>query len=179
MTRINLLPGRERERDGRTRRAVPLLAAALLFSLVLLVHGFFCLRLEHLEGAVKEAGNRLALLSEITENLDRCERDAETLGKKIGAVERMERGRARSARLLAMVPEKIPPGRMWLTVLSGSSRGVRLEGRALDNAAVACFMREIEAAGPFRSVGLVSAKQTLFEGEKVVEFVLSCPFEDP
>jgi len=91
----------------------------------------------------------------------------------------MERGRARSARLLAMVPEKIPPGRMWLTVLSGSSRGVRLEGRALDNAAVACFMREIEAAEPFRSVGLVSAKQTLFEGEKVVEFVLSCPFEDP
>ncbi len=179
MTRINLLPYPERERDGRTRRAVLSSAAAvLLLSLVFVFHGFWYLRVERLAGAVEEAKNRLALLSEITGNLDRCERDAETLLKKIGAVERMEKGRARSAVLLALFPEKILRGRMWLTLLSGSGRGVRLEGRALDSAAVARFMREIQTAGPFRSVDLVSAKQALFEGVKVVEFVLSCPFEE-
>jgi len=179
VTRINLLPDRERERDGRIRRAVLSSAAAvLLLSLVLVFHGFWYLGVERLEGALEEAKNRLALLSEITVDLDRCERDAETLLKKIGAVERMEKGRARSANLLALFPEKIPRGRMWLTVLSGTGRGVRLEGRALDSAAVARFMREIEAAGPFRSVDLVSAKQALFEGVKIVEFVLSCPFEE-
>ncbi len=179
MTRINLLPGRERERDGRTRRAVPLPAAAiLLLSLVLVFHGFWYLRVERLAGAVEEAKKRLALLSEVTANLDRCERDAGTLQKKIGAVEKMERGRARSAGLLALFREKIPLGRMWLTVLSGSGRGVRLEGRALDGAAVARFIRELVSAGPFRTVELVSAKQALFDGVKVVEFVLSCPFEE-
>jgi len=180
MIRINLLPYWEFKKKEQAKRLILLFAAAGLAFAVLLLsfHVFMVLRLDRLEGKVEQARNRLVLLTKITSDLDQYKMDADTFKKKIGVIEKLEKGRTQSAGLLSLFSTQTPKGQMWLTFLSKSGDAVRVEGMALNNAIVADFMNNLEGTGRFRSVDLLSAKQAVLEGVKLMNFMISCQFEE-
>jgi len=180
MIRINLLPYWEFKKQAQTKRVILLSAiAALVFFVVLLsFHAFMVLRLDRIEQEVEQAGNRLALLTKITADLDKYKMDADTFRKKIGIIEKLEKSRTQSSGILELFSTQTLKGQMWLTFLSKSGEAVRVEGMALNNAVVADFMKKLEETGRFGSVDLVSAKQAVLEGVKLMNFMISCQLEE-
>lgn len=176
MIRINLLPYWEFKKQTKTRLAAVIAVSVCLLFVVLLVsfHTFMVLRLSRIEDETAAARARLEQLTKITADLDQYKMDMDTFRKKISVIEKLEKGRTRSAGIMELFSKQNIKGQMWLTFLSRSEGDLRVEGMAMNNAVVADFMKNLEQTGRFTSVDLLSAKQATLSGVKLMNFMLSC-----
>jgi len=176
MIRINLLPYWEFKKQTKTRRAAVIVVSVCVIFAVLLVsfHTFMVLRLSRIEDETAAARARLEYLTKITADLDQYKMDMDTFRKKISVIEKLEKGRTRSAGLMELFSKENIKNQMWLTYLSRSEGALRVEGMAMNNAVVADFMKNLEQTGQFASVDLLSAKQATLSGVKLMNFMLSC-----
>jgi Tfp pilus assembly protein PilN len=68
----------------------------------------------------------------------------------------------------------VPSGQLWVKTMTETDVEMKIEGFAKDNITIAKFMKNLEKSRFFKSVDLVSSKQTELVGYKVKQFTLSC-----
>jgi type IV pilus assembly protein PilN len=178
MIRINLLPYWEFKKQTKSRRVMVIFVTACIVFAVLLVsfHTYMVMRLGRIEKETAAARARLEELTKMTAGLEQYKMDMDTFRKKIAVIEKLEKGRTKSAGVMELFSKENMKGQMWLTFLSRNEGSLRVEGMAMNNAVVADYMKKLEKTGAFASVDLLSAKQAALSGVKLMNFMISCRF---
>ncbi len=176
MIKMNLLPYREKKKEAGVKRhglvlgvifgAVAVCSAAL-YIYVLVVN-------VDLEKKVLVAEGKLSVISKAAGEIDRVKNDRLILEKKIAIIKNLEENRLKPLLILDDLTASIPAGQIWFTNLSLSENDLRIEGTSRDNAAVAIFMKNAERLVHFKSVDLISSKQTMLGNIKLQFFTISC-----
>ncbi len=176
MIRINLLPYREEQKKANIQRQVivGVTIVALFFIVVVVFHLDIGRDVALLDAEVKSASARLNALTGVTGNLERFQRDKETLQKKIGVIQNLERDRNDSVHIMDELASRISPQTEWLMTVTKKEGTIRIQGVASNNPAIAQFMKRLEASPYIETVDLVSSRQTTVSGAKLMEFVLLC-----
>lgn len=176
MIRINLLPYVEKKKEAGLKRQIIIISTAFVVFLLIIVslHIYTVKGIGKLEKEVKVTEKQLRILTKITGDVNKFKNDKKILKKKLAVIENLEKSRLDPVIFLDDLTARVPEGRVWLTVLSGSGTVLRLEGVARDNTAIADFMKNLEWSQYIKSVDLVSSKQTIISGVKLKEFTLSC-----
>jgi type IV pilus assembly protein PilN len=176
MIRINLLPYREMRRKADIRRQIVILvSSALIFFLIIgSIQLYMSISIRNLEGEVKSAGEKLRVLVELTGDIDKFKKDKEIMERKVEIIENLEKNRKDPVRILDELSIRIPARQIWLTSIEKNGTYLKLEGVAVNNPAIALFMKTLEASSYIESVDLVSSRKTTFAETKLMSFTLSC-----
>jgi len=176
MIRINLLPYREEKKKANLQRQVVIGAVSLgvFFLLLILLHLHTGRDIARLEAEVESARARLGALAAVTGDLEQFKTDKKTLEQKIGIITNLERNRSYSVHIMDELASRISPQSEWLTGVTKKGDTVRIEGVALDNPAIAQFMRRLEESPYIGAVDLIASRQTTISGVKLMGFVLLC-----
>jgi len=179
MIRINLLPYREEKKKASVKRQIVVGVASLgvFFLLVISLHIYVVTGVAKLEAEVESAHARLNALTKVTGNLEQFKADKETLEKKIGIIGDLERDRTYSAHIMDELASRISPQTEWFTGITKKGNRVRVEGVAVNNPAIAQFMKRLEGSPYIGAVDLIASKQTTVSGIKLMGFVLLCTAE--
>lgn len=179
MIRINLLPYREEKKKASAQRQMVIGAVSLALFLLLLT--LFHLRISRgvaeLEAEVEAARSRLTALTAVTGNLEKFKADKETLERKIGIIQDLEKDRGHAARIMDELASRISPQTEWLTGITKKGAKLRVEGVAVNNPAIAQFMRRLENSPYIGTVDLIASRQTTVSGVRLMGFVLLCSAE--
>ncbi len=181
MVKINLLPYREEKEKANAKRqiVVALTCSGIFFFFIISIHIYISMGMGRLETEVASSRARLTELTSITGNLDEFKLDKERLERKIGIIESLEKGRDYSVHIVDEIASRISPKKEWLTSLNKSEGGLRIEGIALDNPAIAKLMQDLEASPYIGTVDLIASKQITISGVKVKAFNMLCSMEEP
>jgi len=179
MIRINLLPYREEKKKASAHRQIVVGVATLglFFLLLILLHLHMGMDVERLEAEVETARTRLDVLTKVTGNLEQVTADKKILEKKIGIITDLEGGRTCSVHIMDELASRISPQTEWLTGITKKGTRLRVEGVAVNNPAIAQFMKRLEGSPYIRTVDLIASKQTTIAGVKLMGFVLLCAAE--
>ncbi|MDD5724428.1 MAG: PilN domain-containing protein [Syntrophales bacterium] len=179
MIRINLLPYREEKKKASAHRQIVIGGASLglFFLLLILLHLHMSMGVAGLEAEVGAARVRLDALTKMTGDLEKFKADKETLEKKIGIIKDLEMDRTSSVHIMDELASRISPQTEWLTSITQTGNGLRVEGVAISNPAIAQFMKRLEDSPYIGTVDLVASKQTPISGVKLMGFVLLCSAE--
>jgi type IV pilus assembly protein PilN len=179
MIRINLLPYRERKKKTNLKRqmVVGTIAIGIFFLFLILLHLHTSMGMARLEAEVESARVRLHALMGVTGDLEQFQKDTETLKRKIEIIRNLEKDRSYSVHIMDELASRISPQSEWLTGITKKGDMVRVEGMAVDNPAIARFMKRLEDSPSIGTVDLIASKQATISGVKVMEFVLLCMVE--
>ncbi len=179
MIRINLLPVREEKKKASAQRQIVIGVASLgvFFLLLILLHLHMSMGVAGLEAEVESARARLNALTKVTGDLEKFKADKETLEKKIGIIKDLERDRTCSVHILDELVSRISPQSEWLTSITKKGTSLRVEGVAVNNPAIAQFMKRLEDSPYIEAVDLIASRQTTISGVKLMGFVLLCSAE--
>jgi len=72
---------------------------------------------------------------------------------------------------------RISPDSEWLTSVTEKDNSLRVKGVAVNNPAIAQFMKRLEESPYIKTVDLISSKQAVISGVKLMGFVLLCTAE--
>ena len=179
MIKINLLPYREKRKKAGIKRQLYLIGAVLCVLIVgvLGMHLYLMTVRAELANKVRTAEARLAALSRIAGEIDRVKGDRAVLEKKIGIIKNLEENRLKPVLILDELTALIPTGQIWLVSLSSHENDLKVEGMARDNGAVAQFMKNLERSTYYKSVDLISSKQSLIGTTKLQAFTVLCSYK--
>jgi type IV pilus assembly protein PilN len=130
--------------------------------------------LGNLKREVKVQEERLKVLVGLTGDIDKFKKDQELMERKIAIIENLEKNRKDPIRILDELAIELPAGKIWLTKLEKNGNNLKLEGVAVNNTAVALFMKTLEGSSLIKSVDLVSSRKITIVDSKLMSFVLSC-----
>ena len=176
MIKINLLPYREEKKRAGTKRQVfvGLVSFGGLLLLVVLFHVHMVMGIATLETEAHSVRARLDTLTKVAGDLEKFKSDKELLEKKIGIIKDLERDRSYPVHIMDELASSISPQHEWLTSIAKKDDNLRVEGVAVNNPAIAQFMKRLENSPYIKTVDLVSSKQTTVSQVKLMEFVLLC-----
>lgn len=179
MIRINLLPYREEKKKASAQRQMVIGVASLglFFLLLILLYLHVNMGVAGLEVEVESARVRLNELTTVTGNLEKFKTDKETLERKIGIIKDLERGRDYSVHIMDELASRILPQSEWLTSITQKSGKLRVEGVAVNNPAIAQFMKRLEDSPYIGTVDLIASRQATVSGVRLMGFVLLCSAE--
>ncbi|HPQ43293.1 MAG TPA: PilN domain-containing protein [Syntrophales bacterium] len=179
MIKINLLPYREEKAKAGTKRQliIGLLSFGAFLLVLIALHIFMIMDVEKLETEVQSARTRLDSLTKVTGDLEKFKADKALLEKKIGIIESLEKNRTFPVHIMDELASRISPQREWITSFAQKDTNLRVEGIAVNNPAIAQFMKELEDSPYIQTVDLISSKQTIISGVKLMGFVLLCTAE--
>lgn len=179
MIKINLLPYREERKKADTQRQIVVATGVcLIFFLIAALFQFVVtLSIGSYERDVKASEQQLAILVKITGDIDKFKKDKETLEKKIAVIDNLEIGRTLPVHILEELSANVPVGKVWIMAFKKIEDKITIEGVALDNPAIAQFMRQLEQSSYLESVDLISSEQTTISDVKLMNFTLSCVVE--
>ncbi|MBW2672928.1 MAG: PilN domain-containing protein, partial [Deltaproteobacteria bacterium] len=148
MIRINLLPYREEKKKASAQRQIVIgvVSLGLFFLLLILLHLHMSMGVRGLEAEVESARGRLNALTRVTGDLEQVTADKGTLEKKIGIITDLEGGRTDSIHIMDELASRISPQTEWLTSITKKGTRLRVEGVAVNNPAIAQFMKRLEAS---------------------------------
>lgn len=150
MTRVNLLPWRERLRERRQRDFLSLLGVVVAGVLLLLVgvHVLITNLIDGQETRNQYLRNEIARLNRVEQEI-RDMRQAETqLLDRLDAIRRLQRSRPDMVRAFdALV--RLTPEDVFLTSLTARSTSFNLRGNARINNVVSDYMRELAQSAMF------------------------------
>ena len=176
MIKINLLPYREKKKEVHTKREG--LALFLTIGLILLffgaVHLYMVQSLDKLRTEVRKSDDELKKLAQITMDIGKFKKDKELLEKKLQIINALDHDRLDPVYFLDELTGMVPAGHLWIKGMTETDVEMKIEGFAKDNITIARFMKNLETSRFFRSVDLISSKQTELVGYKVKQFTLSC-----
>lgn len=181
MVKINLLPYHQQKRtDSATRKLILVVSGVAVFLLIIgSVHLYLVMQVGSLEEKLKTEEERLASLTKIAGEINQVKIDKKTVEKKLQIIKSLEEDRLKPVIMLDQITSSVPGGQIWLTTLAGSGEGVKLDGMARDNAAIARFMNNLEKTAKFNSVDLLTSKQSIIANTKLQAFTLSCATKPP
>jgi type IV pilus assembly protein PilN len=176
MIKINLLPYREKRKEVHTKREglALFLTIALFLLLFGAVHLYMVQSLDKLRAEVRKSDNELKKLAQITMDIGKFKKNKELLEKKLQIINALDHDRLDPVYFLEELTTMVPPGQMWIKAMTETDVEMKIEGFAKDNITIAKFMKNLEKSRFFKSVDLVSSKQTELVGYKVKQFTLSC-----
>jgi type IV pilus assembly protein PilN len=179
MIKINLLPYREEKKKAGTKRQVVigLLSLGVFLLTLISLHIHLVMSVDTLETEVESARIKLDALTKVTGNLEKFKADKAILEKKIGVIEDLEKNRSYPVHIMDELASRISPQREWLTSFAQKDNNLRVEGVAVNNQALAQFMKRLEDSPYIHTVDLISSKQTILSGVKLMGFVLLCSAE--
>jgi Tfp pilus assembly protein PilN len=119
---------------------------------------------------------RLAQLKDAIAEGNRYKAERDDLEKRLVAVEEVTRGQTRSLHFLDRLAGTIP-GDLWLSTAAERDNLFRISGTAFSPNALADFMANLEAAGMFKDVELVVARQDVSKTPRAITFEVTCRFE--
>ncbi len=181
MVKINLLPYHQQKRaEGSFRKLIIAISGVVLLLLVIFsVHIYMIMEVGSLEEKIKSEQERLVALTKIAGELNQVKIDLKTIEKKLQIIKTLEENRIKPVMILDEITNSVPAGQIWLTTLTGSIDSLKLEGMARDNAAVARFMGNLEKTSRFKTVDLLTSKQSIIANVKLQAFTLSCSSKQP
>lgn len=176
MVKINLLPYHQQKRaEGSLKKIIIGASAVAAFILIIgSVHLYLVLQVGFLEEKLKCEEESLASLTKIAGEINQVKIDKKTVEKKLQIIKTLEENRLKPVIMLDELTTRVPTGQIWLTSLTGSAEGYKLEGMARDNADIARFMNNLEKTARFGAVDLLTSKQSLIGHTKLQAFTLSC-----
>ncbi|MEA2014940.1 MAG: PilN domain-containing protein [Thermodesulfobacteriota bacterium] len=179
MIRINLLPYREKQKKASIRRLIliGMGSSGLFFLLLISLYLYTVMGIARLQTEVKSAHTQLNTLTKVTGDLKSFKANKLILEKKIGIINTLEKDRAYPAHLMDEIASRISPGSEWLTSISQRGTILNVTGVAINNPAIAQFMKVLEGSPYIRTVDLVSSSQRTVSGVKMMEFELLCMAE--
>ena len=179
MIKINLLPHHEEKKKASIQRqiVVGLVSLGAFCLLLVLLHIHLGMGVARLEAEVTSARARLDALTAVTGDLEKLKADKTMLEKKIGIIRDLEKDRSYSVHIMDELASRISPQSEWLTRMAKKDHDLRVEGVAVNNSAIAQFMKRLEDSPYIGTVDLVASKQTTVSGVKLMEFVLLCTTE--
>ncbi len=174
MIRINLLPYRvQRRRAQVLRHLLALVGVVAVVGLgIAAAHGYASSQLSSLEERYAELRRKNAELQrKIGEirNLDRLRAEVQ---RKLKLVDQLQQGRFASFRMLLAIARAIPQN-VWITELHDRGGRVELKGVAESPAAIASFMRALEASPEFADVRLGVVRRTKLDNAVLRSFSLT------
>jgi Tfp pilus assembly protein PilN len=183
MIKINLAPPRQRKSLALsvTGPSLGLLFGVLSLVSILGIGGYWwtlTAEAARLERDIAAMTARLAQLKEAIAEGNRHRAERDDLEKRLIAVEELSRGQTRSLHFLDRLAGTIPAD-LWLSAAAERDGLFRISGTAFSANAVADFMTNLEAAGPFKDVELVIARQDISKSPRTITFEVTCRFESP
>ncbi|MEN6464346.1 MAG: PilN domain-containing protein [Syntrophaceae bacterium] len=181
MVKINLLPYQQQQRSDSAMRKLILAVSGVAVLLLIIgsVHLYLVMQVGSLEEKLKTEEERLTELTKIAGEINQVKIDKKTVEKKLQIIKSLEENRLKPVILLDEITTSVPGGQIWLTTLAGSAEGLKLEGMARDNAAIARFMNNLEKTSRFSAVDLLTSKQSIIANTKLQAFTLSCALKQP
>jgi len=176
MIRINLLPYREKEKKENLKRQLTIIAGSFIFFLLVLVFLQLSISasISNLGKEVKDAENRLVVLTKVAGDIEVFKADKESLEKKLNIIKTLEENRLVPVRMLDELTMLVPTKDLWLEKLSEKEAELIIEGTARNNIAVAHFMKNLAGSSFITLVDLISTKEKEISGIKLQQFVLTC-----
>lgn len=174
MIRINLLPYRvQRRREQVLRHLLVLVAVVVGIALgVMAVHGYASSKLSSLEARHAELVRKNAELQRKIGELRNFDRLRSEVQQKLDLVDDLQRGRFASFRMLLAISQAIPHN-VWITELRDYGGRIEIKGVGESPAAIADFMRALDARPEFGNVRLGIVRRTEVQGAILRSFVLT------
>jgi type IV pilus assembly protein PilN len=180
MIRINLLPREEKSQrrasisfnPGDLVIPVGVLAAAglVIAGTALSQHS----RATSLTHSIEEVEAQSRELAPQIERVNQLARERAELDLRLGIINRLEKGRTQSVRLMDELARCVPD-HLWLTIATQESGSeLSLEGVTFSNLVVSDFMSRLERSPMFAGVELGVAERSKIENDQVVKFRITC-----
>ncbi len=174
MISINLLPVRE----WKKREAVRQQVSVFFLSFILLLAGLFALGFA-IQGKVsaqrkelKRLEARKAQLAYVEKKITQAKKKSKEIEAKFNAIERLQKGRTRTVKIMDEVVTCLPIDRLWLKSMNLQGGQLKLSGIALDNHTVALFMKRLDASPSTKKVKLVNTRRQKIQGHDLMQFDL-------
>ncbi len=177
MIRVNLLPFRLERKKENIRRQVSVFFLVIVFSLLLLTWYTLGLgkKIEQTRLDIEAVNRQIALYKGKADRVAQIKKDLEVLRNKLAIVDSLKNKRNEHFDLVAELPGRLVPEKMWIEALKADSTKVEIKGVAFDNPTIAEFMKNLEALGWFTQVDLKqSVVRKLNDGHMLKAFELSC-----
>jgi type IV pilus assembly protein PilN len=180
MIRINLLP-----KEEKTPRpaAMSFKAGDLVIPSVLLVATALVIagtalsqysRATSLARSIAEVDEQSRALAPQIERVNRLAQERAELDLRLGIIAKLEKGRARSVRLMDELARCVPD-HLWLTGANDETGGnLTVEGVTYSNLVVSDFISRLERSSMFANVELEFAEKGTVTDRDVVKFRVTC-----
>lgn len=124
------------------------------------------------DSQVKSLEAQLAKLKNTTKEVRELEAKRAQLRNKLAVIATLKRNKTGPVRAMDDLDAALPE-RAWISEIREATEGnFRIMGRALDNQTVAEFMTGLSKSDYFRDVELIEAKQGVWNGARINEFIL-------
>jgi len=180
MIRMNLLP-----REGRAQRkpAISLKVGDLVVPVAMLAAAGLVIagtavsqrvRIASLEKSIAEVESQSRALAPQIERVQRLAQERAELDLRLGIINRLEKGRTQTVRLMDEMARCIPD-HLWLTsAAQDAGSTLSLEGVTFSNLVVSDFMSRLERSPLFAGVELDVAERGVVGERDVVKFRVTC-----
>ena len=171
MIRINLLPGQQRPKAKRGAGAGAgagtglqgiLLGGGAILGVAILAVVYFMRAsdLKDTQDRVNQLKNEKARLEKIKLEVENYQKQKETLDKRIGVIQDLQRNRAGGQELLDVVATTVNKvDSLWLTSMGRKGNSLNIEGTAASISAVANLVTQLKRAGYFDKVEIKETRQ--------------------
>lgn len=180
MIRMNLLP---REGKSQRRPAINLKVGDLVVPVAMLAAAGLVIagtavsqrvRITSLEKSIAEVEAQSRALAPQIERVQRLAQERAELDLRLGIINRLEKGRTQSVRLMDEMARCIPD-HLWLTgAQQDAGSTLSLEGVTFSNLVVSDFMSRLERSPLFAAVELDVAERGAVGERDVVKFRVTC-----
>ena len=181
MIRINLLPFRAARKKENIRRQISVFALTFIFFIIAAFAWNMRLgaKIHNLNDEVEDTKKEVAKYRKITRKIKKIKQQLRILRKKTQVINKLQRNRFDSVKLLDTMSDKVIAKRMWFTGFQNSGRKVQISGIALDNRTVADFMTRLEGTGMFGSVRLKKVQKQVVKKSSLKRFNILCMKKGP
>jgi type IV pilus assembly protein PilN len=180
MIRINLLPREEKSQRKVTInwKIGDLVIPGIVLGATALVVGGTMLaqqtRAAQLKKSIAEVEAQSRALAPQIERVNRLAQERAELDLRLGIINKLEKGRTQSVRLMDELARCVPD-HLWLaTAAQDGGTTMRLEGVTFSNLVVSDFMTRLERSPMFANVELNGADRGTVENRDIVKFSLTC-----
>lgn len=147
MPDINLLPWRELRRKRLEREFYVMLAAASLFSILimLLVHMVMAGRIDLQQQRNQLLNSQISILDQRIKTIQELERDKKNLLDRMEVIQRLQASRTEIVHVFDALSKAVPTG-VQLLDLTQVEKSLTINGIADSNARVSVFMRNLDVS---------------------------------
>ena len=186
MIRMNLLPREEKaQRDVSLPFKVAdlVIPIAMLAAVALVMAGTVMsqrMAITSLGKSITDVEAQSRALAPQIERVNRLAQERAELDLRLGVINKLEKGRTGSVRLMDELARCIPD-HLWLSSANQEGTTINLEGMTFSNLVVSDFMSRLERSPMFANVELTVAERASMSDRDVVKFQVSCPItpDDP
>ena len=173
MIRINLLPVREIKKRALLRRQVYVCLGILgVVGMTTALVWAMDMRASAQLNAEKAGWQaELDRLKPIVDEVTALERREKLLNARIETIRRLRSNQRGPVRVLDELSRNLPE-QAWLETIDENAGVYKVGGYALTNFAVADFLRNLQRAGEFTGVDLVSSEQVVISNREIKKFII-------